>query len=193
VTVGPRAADPVGAYLDTNAIIDVSQALGGAWNPSGSDLPSDDRQRLAAARIFFYSQRTLQPWHLTTSSEAIRELHDRSGLEWVEAMFTVIDRLSGSAPVDLIEAAAAQLRSEGIKEADALHLAHAALTPWLSYFVTNDKRFLRKAKKLTAGSWLRVLSACEAEAALAIGSGAQPPIAPHPTNPLAQVDPWWIP
>ncbi len=86
------------AYLDTNIIISLKEALDGRWRPPSGVLGRTDRQRLSAARIFFYGYRDRwSNWYLATSREARAELRDSESLAGLDAMFTEVD-LDADAP-----------------------------------------------------------------------------------------------
>lgn len=180
-------------YLDTNVIISLTEALDGTWRPPPKPVARTDRQRLAAARLFLYGYRERWTnWYLATSSEARRELLREPSRQWLDAMFVEIDRSADQLPDDVLDAERRRFEKAGAKPADASHLAHAALRPWVRRFVTDDDQLRRAAERAGVPEHLLVSTSIEAEASLAIAAGEAPPITPLPTNPLAAAR-WWIP
>lgn len=180
-------------YLDTNIIISLTEALDGRWRPPPPPLDRADQQRLSAARIFFYgSQARWSRWYLATSGEARLELRKTESLRWLDVMFPEVDRTADRFPLEIIEAETARYQSAGAKEADAAHLAHASIRPWIRRFITDDDRLRRAAQRGGLPDHLVISSSAEAEQALQITKGERPPIAPHSTSPLAN-ECWWIP
>ena len=180
-------------YLDTNIIISLTEALDGRWRPPPPPLDRTDQQRLSAVRIFLYgSPARWSRWYLATSGEARRELRKVESLRWPDVMFPEVDRTADRFAPEAIEAETTRYQLAGVKEADAAHLAHASIRPWVRRFITDDDRLRRAAQKAGLPSHLVVSSSAEAEAALQIAEGERPPIAPHPTSPLAN-ECWWIP
>lgn len=182
----------IGVYLDTNVLIDFAEALSGSWRPPATP-DRTDRQRLAAARIFFYGYRTRCRWWLVISEIGRNELSARGGVDWTIPVFFDIDRASDAPTAAQVGQLTAQYERAGIKPADAAHLARVVPNEWIEYLVTNDDRFLKRARGVDLPRPISIVNALEAEEILHIQSGEPPPIAPAPTSPLSDVEPWWIP
>ena len=187
-----RARVDLFVYLDTNVIIDIADALSGAWAPSSS-ATEDERRLVAAARLFFYGYRSRNQWYLVTSNQGIQELTKPGGAGWGASQFHVLDFASDAPGQAKRDALAERYVGAGLKSADARHLAAAALSPWVLLFVTSDKRFFSRSVLLCGPDTLAVVTPQQAEALLDIAPGEVPPISPAPSSPLAAQAPWWIP
>jgi hypothetical protein len=75
--------------------------------------------------------------------------------------------------------------------ADAVHLAHVALRPWVGRLVTSDDKFRARARPLDLPHTVEILSAVEAVDALHIAPGEVPKLAPLPGSPL-DGQTWWL-
>ena len=189
-TRAPR--DPGWVYLDTNVLIDLADVFNG-WRPP-PEPDNSDRQRIAAARIFFYGYQGRSDWYPVVSAEGRRELTACGAPDWTLPMFLDVDETSDAPSPDVTAERAAQFRSTipSLKEPDSLHLARADLRPWIGYFVSNDRKLRNAAGRAGLRAGLEVIDAPEAEARLGIQPGERPSLAPANGSPLAQ-DLWWIP
>jgi hypothetical protein len=180
-------------YLDTNIIISLTEAFDGHWRPPPRPLNRTDQHRLSAVRIFLYgSPARWSRWYLTTSSEARLELRRVQSLMWLDVMFPEVDLTADRFEPGVLTAEATRYRTAGAKEADAAHLAHASIRPWIQRFITDDDQLRSAARRAGLPDNLEISSSVEAVEALQIANGERPPIAPHPTSPLAD-ECWWIP
>ena len=101
---------------------------------------------------------------------------------------------------DIVTVASDLVEVVGLKPTDARHGARAVLYEPIGVFLTADMRtILRRVRNaVEEDRWhppqrLRLLSSLEAEPELKMEPGKPSPIMPHRTNPLASVEPWWIP
>jgi len=187
-------------YLDTSVLIHMEHALTGEWIPP-PDPEGVDRLWLAATRLRFYGYSDHNGWYLVTSGEARRELTVKTNYDWSVGQFLDIDELVDRPPEGDIARVASDLSQVvGLKLADARHVARAVLYEPIGVFVTADMRtILRRVRNAVQDDrWrppqrLRLLSSLEAEPELKMQPGKLSPIMPHPTNPLADTEPWWIP
>jgi len=199
-TARDTPAEPTGAYLDTNVLRDF---LDGVSDPCSPDRrpgtpPATARAQLAAVRLVLYAPN--RAWDLWVSEEGrdeLRSYDERHGYgDWTATLFEDADWVEGAVPAEQVRGQGRryqrQLDLDERHEADMEHLARAALTPWISVFVTNDGPLRRRARRLDdpAVQGLAVYSTLEAEVALAIRPGERPKRGFHPTHPLAGTG-WW--
>jgi hypothetical protein len=188
------APPPVGVYLDSTALIDLSQALSPEWSPPPELIDEVDRRRVAIARLFFYAAR-IHPddgrrRSLYCSGVGREELAAKTG-DWTEAVLMDLDDSTDASP-QAIEAEAQRFEAGGVGPNDARHLAIAALTPWIDLVVSDDRKFRRKAALLDLRADVHVVGAVEAVASLAIREGDPPQTGPAPGSPLHGRR-WWVP
>jgi hypothetical protein len=187
-------------YLDTSVLIHIEHALTGEWFPPPKP-DGVDRLWLAAARLRFYAYTDPNGWYLVTSGEARRELTVKTNYDWSVGQFLDIDELGDRPPEhDITRVASDLVQDVGLKPTDARHLARAVLYEPIGVFLTADVRtILRRVRNANQDDrWhppqrLRLLSSLEAEPELKMQPGKLSPIMPHRTNPLAEMEPWWIP
>jgi predicted nucleic acid-binding protein len=183
-----------GTYLDANVLLDMAESLSGRWHPPPGALDNTDRQYMAAARVWFYGYEPRSSWFLTTSRLGRTEAIERAGWDWITGFVDQVDSHSDAPTVTAVEDLAQRFAEEvGLGLADATHLAQVDLRPWMGRLVTSDKKFRKKARSATLAHPVEFLSVIEAELALGIRPGEEPPIRPHPSSPLANMEPWWIP
>jgi hypothetical protein len=187
-------------YLDTSVLIHMEHALTGEWIPE-PDPEGTDRLWLAAARLRFYGYSDHNGWYLVTSGEARRELTVKTNYDWSVGQFLDIDELGDRPYEDDIAGVASDLvQVIGLKPTDARHLARALLYEPIGVFLTADVRtILRRVRNAVDDDrWhpperLRLLSSLEAQPELKMVPGKSSPIMPSAGNPLADMEPWWIP
>lgn len=180
------------AYLDTNVVILMAEALNGSWRPP--ETPDDvDEQRLAAARLFLYSGRSRNPhFDLVTSSASRRELLREPGASWLATHLVEIDDFADAPAPSKIRVEIDRLRSFEITDEDAVHVAEAVTRPWVTLFVTEDRKLVSRSQRAVSADHLGVVTSHTAVQLLQIQPGEQPPIEPSASSPLAG-ESWWVP
>lgn len=183
-----------GVYLDANVLLDMATALSGRWTPPEGNLDKTNRQYLAAARLWFYGYGERSGWTMTSSVLGRAEAIVQAGYDWVTGFIDQVDSHSDAPPTCVVRDLAERFADEAALDlADATHLAHVDLRPWIGRLVTSDKKFRAKAQKVGLSHPVEFLTVIDAEMALDILPGEEPPIRPVQTSPLASMERWWVP
>ena len=185
------AEQEVWVYLDSNVLIDFSEALGGSWVPPDPlDEPRDIR-RVAAARLILYSG--CRGWVVAaTSTEARKEGLRGLALELLDPLIVEVDELNGSPTDAEVQELIARYTGAGLKLADATHAAQCASRPQFRFFVTSDTGILNKAPVVETLHQLEFVTPSQAVERMALQPGETPEIQPSESNPSASsrlVDP----
>lgn len=178
MAISPDEVDMMGA--DSNCLTFVVDAF------EGIEKPSDPlaEQRIALARIFFYSNTFLTTPTVKAECEDIPDPERRAKHHsW---MMTHFGTLPVRLPPGVIARRAQQFHEFHRRERDCMVLAEAEATE-LAILLSFDFRFL---DHLAGKSTVRLMKPLDCWNELAISKGATPKTVPHPTNPLAAYN-WW--
>jgi hypothetical protein len=195
----------VQVYLETNVLRYFDDAISDPRPPGErAEDAATAACQIGATRLFLYA--SARGWRLWISGTARSELQKRDQQlgrdDWTVALYEDLDERSDAPPAELVRATAERYRllfKLGAKHRqDMRHLARVLLLPWIDVFVTNDDGLAKRTRRaLTLASpsrMVRILSPPEAEQALDLQRGEEPPLRPAPTHPLyAAPQRWWIP
>lgn len=183
-------ADEVWVYLDSNVLIDLSEALDGSWVPPDVLAEPNDIRRLAAARIVLYAGR--RGWVVATSTVARKEGLRGLALQLLEPLIIEIDELNGG-PTDVeVQELIDRYTAVGLKLADATHAVQCASRPQFRLFVTSDTGILNKAPAVETAHRIEFVTPSQALERMDLQHGEKPAIQPSESNP-ARHPAWWIP
>jgi len=168
--------------VDSNCLSFIIDAFEGTEKPTDSLA----EQRIALARIFFYTGQTF----LTTPTvkreiEKIPDLVRRK--EHQSWMMTLFGTLPVRVPPEEISRRSQNYQRFHRKQSDCMVLAEAEVTR-LAILLTFDFAFV---DRLTGKSNVVLMKPLDCWNALGIPKGSQPKTQPHPTNPLIDQS-WWI-
>ena len=183
-------ADDVWVYLDSNVLIDLSEALDGSWIPPDPLNEPTDVRRVAATRLILYAGR--RGWVVATSTEARNEGLRGLALELLDPLIIEVDELQGGPADEKLQELIARYSAAGLKLADATHAAQCASRPQFRFFVTSDTRILNKAPAVETAHRIEFVTPSQAIDRMALQPGEKPEIQPSESNP-ARYPAWWIP
>lgn len=178
------------AVLDRAVLSLMEKALNGSWSPRDERDDEHAAVLIAAAQLRLYGDRDRSGWFLITTAAARRGLDDGPDA-WTVGFIPVLDSFD-DAP-DAVEVEGQRRLFDDLDQDAAGTLAAALLSPFVTLVVTDEPTRYRHRRPHDLPERLEVIDVVTAARRLGVVPGEKPFVDIPPNQPLASVEPWWVP